>query len=116
VPGGLAPVRWQPIVRKRMGLYGMAIRFWEDPATGLPHIYRHGVTEDEVRQVLLRIGQEVRGDRGSRIKQGQTAAGRYLQVVYKPEEDPQSVFVVTAFELGAKDKAAYRRRRRRNSR
>jgi len=30
----------------------MIIRFNIDAETGLPHIYEHGVTEDEVRQVL----------------------------------------------------------------
>ena len=29
----------------------MNIRFYEDPETGLPHIYNHGVTEDEVEDV-----------------------------------------------------------------
>ena len=27
----------------------MEIRFYEDPVTGLPHIYGHDVTEEEVR-------------------------------------------------------------------
>lgn len=26
----------------------MEWRFWNDPETGLPHVYAHGVTEDEV--------------------------------------------------------------------
>ena len=30
----------------------MELRFWNDPETGLPHIYADGVTEEEVRQVL----------------------------------------------------------------
>jgi hypothetical protein len=34
----------------------MELRFWNDPETGLPHIYNHGVTEDEVHQVLKRPG------------------------------------------------------------
>jgi hypothetical protein len=32
----------------------MEIRFHIDPETDLPHIYEHGVTEDEVRVVLMR--------------------------------------------------------------
>jgi hypothetical protein len=34
----------------------------------------------------------------SRRKIGQTSAGRYLQVFYVPDEDPGSVFVITAYE------------------
>ena len=36
----------------------MELRFWKDPETGLPHICDHGVTEEEVRQVLSRPGEE----------------------------------------------------------
>ncbi|NUQ66262.1 MAG: hypothetical protein HUU20_27695 [Pirellulales bacterium] len=32
------------------------------------------------------------------MKLGQTAAGRYLQVIYVPDEEPDSVFVITAYE------------------
>jgi hypothetical protein len=34
----------------------MNIRFYIDPETGLPHIFNHGVTEVEARQVLARPG------------------------------------------------------------
>jgi hypothetical protein len=50
------------------------------------------------------------------MKLGQTAAGRYLQVIYVPDEDPKSVFVITAYELRGKAKKAYRRRQRRKPR
>jgi hypothetical protein len=94
----------------------MEIRFCKDPDTGLPHIYEHGVTEDEVWQVLRSRGEDLPGTRESRIKLGQTAAGRYLQVIYVPDEDPESVFVITAYELRGKARTAYRRRQRRKPR
>ena len=94
----------------------MGIRFYEDPDTALPHIYGHGVTEEEVRQVLRSPGEDLPGTRGSRMKVGQTAAGRYLQVIYVPDEDPKSVFVITAYELRGKARTAYRRRQRRKPR
>ena len=94
----------------------MEIRFYEDPDTGLPHIYGHDVTEDEVWQVLRSRGEDLPGTRTSRIKLGQTAAGRYLQVIYVPDEDPESVYVITAYELRGKAKTAYRRRQRRKPR
>jgi len=91
----------------------MRIRFYHDPDTGEPHIYRHGVAQQEVRQVLRGPGEDLPGARNSRMKLGQTAAGRYLQVIYVPDEDPMSLFVITAYELGAKAKSAFRRRQRR---
>src|ERR1700722_1429242 len=55
----------------------MELRFWTDAETGLPHIFDHGVTEDEVEQVLSRPGEEHAGTDHSRIRLGQTEAGRY---------------------------------------
>jgi hypothetical protein len=89
------------------------LRFWIDPETELPHIYGHGVNEDEVRQVLSRSGEELPGSDRSRIRLGQTEAGRYLQVVYVPDADGESAFVVTAFDLTPKAKRAFRRRQKR---
>jgi hypothetical protein len=94
----------------------MEVRYHEDPDTGQPHIYGHGVSEQEVQEVLSGAGEDLPADRGSRMKLGQTAAGRYLQVVYVPDEDPASVFVITAYELRGKAKKAYRRRQRRKPR
>ena len=91
----------------------MELRFYEDPDTGEPHIYNHGVTEEEVRQVLAHPGEDRPGSDGSRIALGQTGAGRYLRVIYVPDPGGQTAFVVTAYELRDKQLKAYRRRRRR---
>jgi hypothetical protein len=91
----------------------MDLRFWNDPETGLPHICDHGVNEDEVYEVLHGWGEEFPGDDDSRIRLGQTVAGRYLQVVFVPDIGRKSAFVVTAFEMTNKAKRAYRRRQRR---
>jgi len=91
----------------------MDVRYLYDADSGLPHVYNHGVTESEVEEVLTGAGEDIRGRQNSRIKVGQTSAGRYLKVVYVPDVDPRSVFVVTAYELDGKAKLAYRRRRRR---
>jgi hypothetical protein len=42
----------------------------------------------------------------------QTRAGRYLRVIYVADPVPDSVFVITAYELSGKPLAAYRRRRK----
>jgi hypothetical protein len=94
----------------------MELRFWNDPETGLPHIYDHGITEEEVQQVMSRTGEEFPGRDQSRIRLGQTAAGRYLKIVYVPDAGRTSAFVVTAFELSSKAKHAFRRRQRRKRR
>jgi hypothetical protein len=44
---------------------------------------------------------------------GQTLAGRYLRVIYVPDPEPNSVVIITAYELKGKTLIAYRRRRRR---
>jgi hypothetical protein len=94
----------------------MEIRFYLDPDTELPHIHEHGVTEDEVKGVLRRPGEDRPGTEGSRVALGQTSGGRYLRVIYVPDPEPNSVFVITAYELTGKALTAYRRRRRRRPR
>jgi hypothetical protein len=91
----------------------MDLRFWIDPETELPHIFNHGVTEEEVRQILSRTGEDFPGSDRSRIRLGQTEAGRYLQVVYVPDEIGDGLFVVTAYDLTPKARRAFRRRQRR---
>jgi len=87
-------------------------RFYIDEATGLPHINRHQVDEDEVIEVLEQPSEDRAGREGSRVALGQTASGRYLRVIYVPDPEPDSVFVITAYELTGKPLAAFRRRRR----
>jgi len=91
----------------------MELRFYEDPETGLPHIFYHGITEDEVRQVLARPSEDRPSADDSRTALGQTSNGRYLRVIYVPDEGSDSAFVVTAYELRGNQLKAYRRRRRR---
>jgi hypothetical protein len=94
----------------------MEIRFNIDPETGQPHIYDHGVREEEVRQVLVGRGDEFQGSRDARIRFGQTLAGRYLKVIFVPDLERDSVFVITAYDLRGKALRAFRRRQRRRSR
>ncbi len=91
----------------------MKIRYYIDPETEFPHIYQHNVSEQEVEEVLRRPGEDRPGRGGSRIAVGQTSDGRYLRVIYVPDPEPESVFVVTAYGLRGKPLIAYRRRHRR---
>ena len=91
----------------------MNVRYYIDPETGEPHIYNHGVDEQEVEDVLESPGEDRPGRDDSRMAIGQTAAGRYLRVIYVSDPEPDSVFVITAYDLVGKPLLAYRRRRRR---
>ena len=91
----------------------MNIRYYIDRQTGNPHIYGHNVSQDEVEEILLRPEEDRPGKEGSRIAIGKTFGGRYLRVIYVPDPEPNSVFVITAYELRGKPLVAFRRRRRR---
>jgi hypothetical protein len=90
----------------------MNIRFYIDPFTEQPHIYNHNVDEIEVEDILGNPGEDRSGSRGSRIALGQTRNGRYLRVIYIPDPEPDSIFVITAYEFSGKPLTAYRRRKR----
>jgi hypothetical protein len=62
--------------------------------------------------VLEKPGEDRAGREGSRVALGRTESGRYLRVIYVPDPEPESVFVITAYELRGHPLAAYRRRRK----
>ena len=70
----------------------MIIRFYEDPESGLPHVEDHGIRVDEVEQVLQNRGVDQPGRGNAREALGQTDAGRYLRVIYVPDEDGGGTF------------------------
>lgn len=91
----------------------MNVRFYIDPETALPHIRKHWVKENEAEHILRNPVEDRPGKEGSRVAVGQTPEGRYLRVIYVPDPEPDSVFVITAYELRGKPLTAYRRRRKR---
>jgi hypothetical protein len=90
----------------------MKIRFYIDRETGEPHIFRHAVDESEAADVLENAGEDRSGREGSRVAIGKTEDGRCLRVIYVPDTERDSVFVITAYELTGKALAAYRSRHR----
>jgi hypothetical protein len=74
------------------------------------------VREDEVEDLLQRPGEDRPGKEDSRIAIGQTRGARYLIVIYVPDPEPNSVLVITAYELPGKPLKACRRRGRRTQR
>jgi hypothetical protein len=93
----------------------MEVRFYIDPETGQPHIYQHGVTEEEALLVFNHPGMTIRGRGGARIALGQTAAGRYLKVIAVRRRSGEGWMIITAYDLRGYELKAYRRRRRRRS-
>jgi hypothetical protein len=88
----------------------MLLRFLMDSESGEPRIYRHGVSEEEVEEVMKAPGDDFPGREETRIALGQTDAGRFLQVVYALDADRLGAFVITAYDLRGKALAAFRRR------
>ena len=94
----------------------MNVWYYIDPETDTPHIYNHDVAEGEVEEILASPGEDRPGSEGARIALGRTSGGRFLRVVYVPDPEPDSVFVITAYELRGKPLLAYRRRLRKRRR
>ena len=91
----------------------MIIRFFIDPHTDAPHIYEHRVSEEEVEEILTNPAEDRPGKEGSRVALGRTSGGRFVRVIYVPDPEPNSVFVITAYDLKGKPLTAFRRRHRR---
>ena len=91
-------------------LQKMRIRYYTDFQSGLPHIHRHGVDEAEVEDILRNPNDDRPGREGARVAIGRTQAGRYVRVIYVPDPEPDSVFIITAYELTGKPLKAFRRR------
>lgn len=90
----------------------MVIRFYFEPGSDVPHISKHGVTEDEVEEVLQNPIEERYGDEGSKIVTGKTDGGRILRVIFSPDEDQKGIFVITAYDLKGKPLHAFKKRRK----
>jgi hypothetical protein len=89
------------------------IRYYIDPQTEVPHIHGHHIDETEIEEVLTCPDEDRPGNDGSRVAIGRTLGGRYLKVIYVPDPEPNSVFVITAYDLRGKPLIAFRRRHRR---
>lgn len=73
----------------------------DDQGGNVQHIAEHGVTQDEVEEVLRnrRSRQSVSRSSGNRITFGYTSTGRHLAVVWeKVLDDPLTVYPRTAYD------------------
>jgi hypothetical protein len=88
------------------------VRYYIDPELGVPHIYRHSVVEEVVEDVLHHADEDRPGREGSRIAIGKTRKGKFLRVICVLDPTPDSVFVITAYQMFGKPLHAFRRRMR----
>ena len=72
----------------------------DDPDGNVQHIAEHGLTVDEVEDVLSAAEELLASHSSGRpITFGETRTGRYIAVVFDIiDEDPLSVYPVTAYE------------------
>ena len=80
--------------------YSAAIGALDDaPAGNVRQIAEHGITQEEVEEVLENPqGIETSRSSGRPIAFGMTATGRLIAVVYE-ESDRDTVYPVTAYEV-----------------
>jgi uncharacterized DUF497 family protein len=72
----------------------------DDPDGNVQHIAEHGITMDDVEEVLSDPDASVTFSRssGRSISFGETSDGRYLAVVWETAlEDPLTIYPVTAY-------------------
>lgn len=71
----------------------------EEPGGNIDHIAEHGLTPEDVEEVLLNpIDQDVSRSSGLPIAFGLTPDGRYILVVFE-QIDKMTVYPVTAYEV-----------------
>jgi hypothetical protein len=78
-------------------------------------VHAHGVEEHEVAEAFENLVEDGGGEEDVRVAIGRTEAGRFLRIIYVPDPVPDSVFVITAYDLGPKALWALRRRLRKRS-
>lgn len=82
-----------------MGFSSVIWDLEDDPHGNVQHIAEHGVTQDEVEEVLENPdGIERSRSSGRPIAFGEISTGRVIAVVYE-EIDEETVYPVTAYEV-----------------
>ena len=75
----------------------------DDPNGNVQHCADHGITQDEVEQVLQNATDaDISRSSGRPVVFGDTAGGRHLMVVYD-EIDDDTVYPITAYEVPRRD-------------
>ena len=71
----------------------------DDPDGNVQHCGAHGVTKDEVEEILQGASDaDVSRSSGRSVAFGDTSTGRHLMVVYE-EIDSETVYPITAYDV-----------------
>jgi uncharacterized DUF497 family protein len=72
----------------------------DDPDGNVQHIAEHGLSVDEVEDVLYAAEEVIASQTSGRpITFGETSTGRYIAVVFEViDENPLTVYPITAYE------------------
>ena len=71
----------------------------DDPDGNIQHCADHGVTKEEIEQVLENASDaDLSRSSGRPVVFGNTAGGRHLMIVYE-EIDEVTIYPITAFEV-----------------
>ena len=71
----------------------------DDPEGNVQHIAEHGITKEEVEEVLENpAGIELSRSSGRPVAFGETSTGRLIAVVYD-QIDEETAYPITAFEV-----------------
>lgn len=71
----------------------------DDPEGNVQHCADHGVTKEEVEEVLQNVADaDVSRSSGRPVFFGDTSTGRHLMVVYE-EIDADTIYPITAYEV-----------------
>ena len=73
----------------------MDVRYHVDLDTGLPHIFGHGISKEEVEQVLQGLGDDVPARRDSRMKAGR----KLLQAIHVFDDQPVGSDALTTSDI-----------------
>ena len=71
----------------------------DDPDGNVQHCAEHGVTKEEVEEVLQNAeDSDISRSSGHPVVFGDTSTGRHLMVVYE-EVEPDTVYPITAYDV-----------------
>jgi uncharacterized DUF497 family protein len=73
----------------------------------IQHITIHGVTTDEVEEVLGNPYVELRGRFGRHMMIGKTDTGRLLRVIIEQRQDNDIYYVISAFDASKENRRLY---------
>jgi len=84
----------------------LKFRFYIDPETSEPHVYKHEVKEQEIIEIFTERSyfERIRQD-GSFEAIARTSSRRYLRIAFRRTEE--EFFIITAYDIEDKETIAF---------